>query len=562
MTDTVNVGTVANDGTGDTLRQGGINLNASIQDIVDANIPVGTVTAAMLDAGAAAANIGPGGVTDTMLAAGAAAANLTPEQARTAVAVRGPEIQLGTLDIDATGVADCATVINNAAAAAAGRKLILPPGTFRMNSKLLHHQSRAIIEGQGRRTQILFNITDLGSDLVEVGDGSIAIVQPILRDLLFYSTAIKTGGWTVNARLTYGYIEEGVYYGDDTLVDPLGVGNRLWGGLFLDRFFNPRVWGGQSFALAKHVAFRGNADGSFGQEAYIGGNRKLRFGTHDFHLGGGTGGIYLGRVDAAEADLGILIDNTLQSAINRELFMAQDCVIDSCGDCGAKVDQALASTAQFFFRGWISSTQGTGNAIDIVNANGARIMVSAKIYNNVASGVVIRDAAAVVEVSPPASFDGNGAYDINPTTAITSLKVAPGVAFRGSVSGDFNTSAMDRPVQDVNALSARHNPGTSWSLDVTSGAALSIASGATSLLHSGGGFLMLNDDANGDGALYHVGGGNVTKIGGSASFVAGAPGASQIGVAYNGGATRYEIGNGYAGTRTIRVANFRTRSTA
>lgn len=49
---TINIGTVANDGTGDSIRVGGQKVNDAIQAIVDTNIPVGTITESMIADGA------------------------------------------------------------------------------------------------------------------------------------------------------------------------------------------------------------------------------------------------------------------------------------------------------------------------------------------------------------------------------------------------------------------------------------------------------------------------------------------------------------------------------
>jgi hypothetical protein len=64
---TLEVGTVANDGTGDTIRAGGIKINSAIQDIVNANIPAGSITNAMLENGS---------VSSGKIAAGAAWQNV------------------------------------------------------------------------------------------------------------------------------------------------------------------------------------------------------------------------------------------------------------------------------------------------------------------------------------------------------------------------------------------------------------------------------------------------------------------------------------------------------
>ena len=490
------------------------------------------------------------------------AGDLNDVKIRAILQARGPEIVLSTGEIDPTGVVDCATVINNAAAGANNRKLILPPGNFLMRDKFRHHASRSIIEGQGRATQVDFDIADTTSDLIEVGNGSIAIVQPVFRDILFWSRNFRTGGLALNARLTYGYIQKNVYFGDDTIVTREGENNRLWNWMFLDRSFNAVVDGGQSFARAKHMQFRGNSDGSFGQEAWITGNIHMRFGTTLFHVGGGMGGVYLDRVDSAEADVGLLVDQALQNTINREVFCELDSIIDSCNQVAVRINQTIAGTAQYQFEGWLGSTRGTGPGIDIVSAPDARVKVKGNIYNNRGDGIVYRDPLALLDVQSPTSLDQNGGFGINPTVASDRISIGPGVHFIGNVAGDFNTAMMDRPRHLLNAMVVGHNPATSWTMDHTTGAAFQLAAGATVLLPPGGGRVVLSNDATGDIAEFLVGAGAVYRLGGASAMVAGTPGAGQVGLRYNSGARRYEIMNGFGSTQVIRCNGIRMRGVA
>lgn len=476
--------------------------------------------------------------------------------------LEGGEIVLVGPGFDPTGATDSGAAINAAILANPGKLLSLPAGDYTHSApiQLLGHNT--VLKGVGRGTRLIS--TSATANCVEIGSGVNAIENAQLRDLVIWTSVTKTAGWAILARKCYTPIIYNVDMGNDVLVSPEGANNRLYHGIWFDKFFNPLLWGGQIFCQKTQVKFNGNDDGSFGQEAWISGNIKMRFGEVHIHVAGGTGGINLGRMDAAEAIKGLLINQDEATAVNREVKQHPDCTIDSCRDVGIEIDQPTASSAQFILKGWTASTgrlvPGAGIGVDVKNANGARVLVHGKVYNHTASGLVIRDANALVEVD--ASFDTNGQYDINPTVAVPGLTVAPSSVFRGAGLGDFNTSVMDRPVQRMNALSLRHNPTLSWSFDVTDGAALSIATGAAAQLAAGGGFVFLNDDGNGDGALFFCGGGNITKIGGSASFVVGTPGSSQIGLRFNSGAGRYEVANGYGATRTIRVADIKTRTTA
>jgi hypothetical protein len=53
--------------------------------------------------------------------------------------------------------------------------------------------------------------------------------------------------------------------------------------------------------------------------------------------------------------------------------------------------------------------------------------------------------------------------------------------------------------------------------------------------------------------------GTVTKVSGAATMVAGAAGASQIGLAYNGGTGKYQISNGYVAAQEINISTLKTR---
>ncbi|WP_225786074.1 hypothetical protein [Pseudomonas sp. Marseille-P9655] len=101
------------------------------------------------------------------------------------------------------------------------------------------------------------------------------------------------------------------------------------------------------------------------------------------------------------------------------------------------------------------------------------------------------------------------------------------------------------------------NPAAYWDVDLASKGATPIGAGGVLILPAGGGIVTLVDDSSGNFGLFFASGGTVTKIAGSADFVAGAAGASQIGLSYSAG--NYQVGNGYAGTKNICIGTIRIK---
>lgn len=112
------------------------------------------------------------------------------------------------------------------------------------------------------------------------------------------------------------------------------------------------------------------------------------------------------------------------------------------------------------------------------------------------------------------------------------------------------------------SLNPRANPTARWGIDFAPSTSVpncvSLANTATADLATGSGFVMLHCNETGDAAAFLAFGGTVVKLGGATNIVAGAPGASQIGLQWTGAA--YRINNNRGGTSTIWVATMRTRN--
>lgn len=110
-------------------------------------------------------------------------------------------------------------------------------------------------------------------------------------------------------------------------------------------------------------------------------------------------------------------------------------------------------------------------------------------------------------------------------------------------------------IPDSGAFKSYAKPATDWDFDGASKGATPIPGGGTLILPSGGGLVMLVDDADGACGLYMVSGGLVRKIIGEANFVSGPAAANQIGLSYSAG--NYRVGNGYPGTKNIYITSLK-----
>jgi hypothetical protein len=77
---------------------------------------------------------------------------------------------------------------------------------------------------------------------------------------------------------------------------------------------------------------------------------------------------------------------------------------------------------------------------------------------------------------------------------------------------------------------------------------------------AGSGLVLIVDNADGAIAAFIVGGATVTKLGGAAKFVVGAPGITEIGLSYN--APNYRITNGPESPSTLYISGLAVRNTA
>lgn len=104
-------------------------------------------------------------------------------------------------------------------------------------------------------------------------------------------------------------------------------------------------------------------------------------------------------------------------------------------------------------------------------------------------------------------------------------------------------------------------PSTGWNFSVDDSLPVSVNNGATYNLAPSSGMVMINDYNGGASALFLASAGNVLLVAQTgAQFVAGAPGAGQVGLEFSGGV--YRINNNKGSNTTFGVMMFASRQTA
>ncbi len=109
------------------------------------------------------------------------------------------------------------------------------------------------------------------------------------------------------------------------------------------------------------------------------------------------------------------------------------------------------------------------------------------------------------------------------------------------------------------AITTNAVPSVDWGIDCAKQGAVLIANGTPYQLGVGSGLVLLHSNTTGDLGMFLAFAGTVTKVSGAATMVSGAAGASQIGLAYNGGTGKYEISNGYVAAQEINISALKTR---
>jgi len=185
---------------------------------------------------------------------------------------------------------------------------------------------------------------------------------------------------------------------------------------------------------------------------------------------------------------------------------------------------------------------------------------------NASSGIAVAGGVSKFKIlgvtsGPSGEFGANGQWGIVVNNGAgqdfiissNNLEGNPLGGLYDGATGPYRQTGGNIP--DSGAVKSYAKPATDWDFDGASKGATPIVGGGTLILPSGGGLVMLVDDADGACGLYMVSGGLVRKIIGEANFVSGPAAANQIGLSYSAG--NYRVGNGYPGTKNIYITSLK-----
>lgn len=386
------------------------------------------------------------------------------------------------------GSTDDTAALNSALGS--GRKVRVPVGTYKTTTALTCTTDNSGLVGEGRGSIIAPSNTT--GNVFTLGDGSAEVSGLLFRDLVIWPSAAKTTGYAFHAQKVTDSLWSNVRIGSIDGYVANSNAHRLYHGIYFDRF-SQNVWeGGEIVVSQDAVLCRGNADQSFGAELSIGdGLRIYKAGGVAIRLGGGAGGVYLGRMDASECAVGVQCDNTLQSGtVNRELFLQNGCSIDLATTYGINVED----NGLVYFEGdgfWVSGcgTAGAYAGIRIAPSTGSGIEYrasNAQVKYNYGSGFEISEGwvqidggsyqnngrhangghgihisggadVSFCQIHGAACFsNGNGAkgYGIKLSSALTNVSVQHNTLFSNGQGGISSDTTINNP-----AIIVRNNAG-------------------------------------------------------------------------------------------------------
>lgn len=292
---------------------------------------------------------------------------------------------------------------------------IVPAGTYRFTSALTGGigSNWSIIGDGSSVVTFLYDGASTTTDIWTMGDGVANLINIKLEGFKLKSNVTMTSGIGLHLRrVCRSFLFDVIIDGQD------GNGN-LWHGIrfnSLDNVFYNRF---EVRAQKDGIQVNGVAGSGPKADLHIT-DYKIASCDVGMRVGGAFGGLYTGSGTFAVCGDSVIIDTTLVSEINREVFFSDQLAIDASTRCNVIIDQALAGQLYVNFPSgmWVASSASHG--IWIKNANGAKININAYIYNCGGDGVRIDDANAFVTINSFFNTIPNaGTYAINETVATT-----------------------------------------------------------------------------------------------------------------------------------------------
>lgn len=217
-----------------------------------------------------------------------------------------------------------------------------------------------------------------------------------------------------------------------------------------------------------------------------------------------------------------------------------------------------------------SASGGSGNGLYIEQHATNINVFGCSFGGNTANGIAVASGITDFKVTnstcgDTGEFAGNSQWGIFIASGASNSYVVSGNNLFGNTTGalfDGGTGTNKTVYPNIGvgtAITTNSVPATDWGIDCAKQGAVLIANGTPYQLAVGSGLVLLHSNSTGDLGMFLAFAGTVTKVSGAATMVSGAAGANQIGLAYNGGAGKYEISNGYVAAQQINISTLKTR---
>jgi hypothetical protein len=308
-----------------------------------------------------------------------------------------------------------------------------PAGTYRFTSALSGGiGSNWGIVGEGSAvTTFLYDGVSTTNDIFTIGDGVASLINVRLQGFKLKSNTTMTAGIGLHIRRLCRSL---VY---DVIADGQDGNGNLWHGIRfngLDNVFYDRF---EVRAQKDGLQVNGLVGALPKADLHIS-NYKIAFCDVGVRCGGAFGGLYFGTGSIAVCGDSFVLDTTLVAEANREVFFSPEVALDACTRSNAVIDQAISSQLYVNFPSGMWLASSGSHCIWIKNANGAKIIIDAYIYNVTGDGIRIDDASAVVSINSFFNLINQaGTHGINATVATSAVRLGSECRFQG-VPSPFN----------------------------------------------------------------------------------------------------------------------------
>ncbi|WP_338509202.1 glycosyl hydrolase family 28-related protein [Burkholderia gladioli] len=373
----------------------------------------------------------------------------------------------------------------------AGEQLVFPAGTCVFSTpKTLPVVQNVSITGAGaRQTVLLYTGTNASTDLWTVGNGTTSMTGWSISGLRFDSTTTMTGGAALHLRR----MQNGNELADVDAGVLTQTTKHLYNGIWLDDVNVFKYSGFNVQVQNEALMINGAPSSDEGSDVYLD-NGTITFSTIGYHVGGGQGGIYFGKVLAFGNVVNFQIDNALAARRNREVFFSDQAISDGSSSYGVWINDTLTSNAPIVMNGAFASSGVIGNIPGVAEIYvqswpaGRITMGGGQLYNATGDCMRVDDATTIISIDAARHIFNCGGFGVNatvPTTNIYSIAQYTALNASGNYSSNVKLGALNvgGPVAGTTLTNTAQTIDKAYTYTApASGATVTIASGTQTAL--------------------------------------------------------------------------------